>query len=119
MTTATKAQPNPETPYRNGYVNLTVSGMAWLRVFSACQALMAPTGTYRVTHKRSREVIREILGFCPKGKPGEPLREGSKFRKGGVEAIHAWLGLVDLEHHRSSPGAVVSEDVTHLLFKTV
>lgn len=99
------------------FKHVVLEGMDWMRVFSACQALMMPTGVYPVTHKRCREILRELLGFCPKGRPGTPLREGSKFRKGGAEAINEWLGVVDFEHHRQSGGAVVKGDRTHLLLR--
>lgn len=64
---------------------IELTGMSWLRVFSACQALTAPSGFYRVTHKRARAVVTEHLGFCPKGKPAAPSRV----------AILAWLGLTE------------------------
>lgn len=91
-----------------------VSGMDWFRVFSACQALMLPSGFYGVTHKRCREVIREHLGSCPKGKPGHAHGDNSKFRKGGAAAISEWLGIEAVVHRRGGEGAITSQDATFL-----
>lgn len=56
-----------------------------LKLLSAGQALQVPTGFYGVTHKRAREIIAELIGFCPEGKP-----EGSS-----MEAVLAWCGLTE------------------------
>jgi len=98
-----------------------LNGVAWLRVFSACQALMAPTKAYRVTHKRCREVIKGELGFCPKGKPGsEETNAAGKvlkgFRSGGKNAIYKWLGIEALVHDRFDTHAVGGADYTLILF---
>ena len=103
-----------------------LNGVAWLRVFSACQALMAPTKAYRVTHKRCREVIKGELGFCPKGKPGTAGAgdDGDTrssvylkgFRSGGKNAIYKWLGIEALVHDRFDTRAVGGADYTLILF---
>ena len=98
---------------------IVLEGMAWIRVFSACQALMAPTKFYRVTHKRAREVLQQELGFCPKGKPGDPSDGGgiSKgFRTGGTEEILDWLGVVHKETHKEA-GCVLPTDRTMLVVR--
>jgi hypothetical protein len=99
---------------------IVLEGMSWLRVFSACQALMAPTKFYRVTHKRAREVLRDELGFCPKGKPGEASDSGGLgnkgFREGGKEAMLDWLGVVFIETHKEE-GCVLPSDRTLLIVK--
>ena len=92
-----------------------LNGLAWLRVFSACQSLMCPTRFYS-THKRAREVLREELGFCPKGKPGTPGANGSPFRHGGKNAIYEWLGIEALVHDRFDTHAVGGADYTVILF---
>lgn len=102
---------------------IVLEGMAWMRTFCACQALMAPTKFYRVTHKRAREVLREELGFCPKGKPGtaEPATSlkpgGSGFRSGGQDAILDWLQVVHMEQH-GEPNCVTADDRTLLVVKS-
>jgi hypothetical protein len=63
-----------------------ISGMTWLRLFSAGQVMSLPSRMLGVTHKRARQVIRETLGYCPKGKPGK-----------GKDAIVAWLGVEVVE----------------------
>ena len=70
--------------------------MSWLRVTTACNCLCAPTGAYRVTHKRAKEVILKELGYCPKGKPGEPKAPGSKFRTMGFDVYTKWLGITNV-----------------------
>lgn len=99
---------------------IKLEGMAWIRVFSACQALMAPTKFYRVTHKRAREVLQEELGYCPKGKPGDESDSGgiSKgFRTGGTDAILDWLGVVFKETYKAA-GVVTKDDITMLVVKS-
>ena len=88
--------------------------MGWMRVFSACQALMVPTKFYRVTHKRAKEVIFNELGFVPKGKPGTPADNDLKgWRQGGEEAILDWLMVVSIARHKEA-GCVQSSDITLL-----
>lgn len=96
-----------------------MTGMQWLRVFAACQALMAPTKFFRVTHKRAREVIKGELGFCPRGKPGTKVGRAGElgFRDGGEEAILEWLDIVALMHTRQSSSGVTSTDSTTVVFK--
>jgi len=56
---------------------LVLTGMEGLRLLSAFQALDAPSGFYRVTHKRVREIISDMTGRCPiRGrKSGHPPRD--------------------------------------------
>jgi hypothetical protein len=76
---------------------------------------MMPTGCYGVTHKRCRAVVKEELGFMPKGKPGRTPTHGPPgFREGGTPEIEEWLGIREVEHLRQRPGAVVRGDVTLL-----
>ena len=103
--------------------SLQINGTAWLRVFSSCQALMMPTKFYGATHKRCREVIREELGFCPKGKPGlarpkmvRASKSPSSFRSGGKNDIYKWLGIEALVHDRYDTNAVGGADYTLILF---
>lgn len=95
----------------------TLDGMAWLRVFSAAQVLMAPTRAYRVTHKRAREVIEAELGYCPKGKPGTPVEKPNRkgWRSGGEDAIEEWLGISYVMHTRAQHGCVVPGDKTYII----
>jgi hypothetical protein len=95
---------------------IRLEGMAWMRVFSAGQCLMAPTKMFRVTHKRCREVLREELGFCPKGKPGAAKDNG--WREGGEEAILTWLGCVYKETYKACAGAITPGDITLLVVKS-
>lgn len=115
-----------DTPYQDGLRKapdcfdevpgaFQISGTDWLRVFSACQGLMRPTGFYGATHKRCREVIKGKLGFCPKGKPGEK-RVHVGFRSGGKTAIYKWLGIEALVHDRFDTHAVGGADYTLILF---
>jgi hypothetical protein len=92
-----------------------INGLAWLRVFAACQGLMSPTGFYGVTHKRCREIIKGELGFCPKGKPGTNPSKNN-FRMGGKNAIYEWLGIEALVHDRFDTYAVGGADYTLILF---
>lgn len=97
---------------------VTIGGIAWLRVFSACQGLMCPTKFYRYTHKHCRQVIEEELGFCPKGKPGT-AKEGKHykgFRDGGKAAIYMWLGIDALVHDRECTNSIGGPDVTTIWF---
>jgi hypothetical protein len=59
---------------------LELNGMDGLRLLSAFQALTMPSRFYRVTHKEARDIIEEITGKRPKGKPvkqsGESALEG-------------------------------------------
>jgi len=72
----------------NCATTIEINGLQSLQLLSAGQALRMPSGFYRgVTHKRARQVIREIVGYCPKGKP-----EG-----GSMEAVLAWLGMTPAE----------------------
>jgi hypothetical protein len=99
---------------------IILNGMAWIRVYSACQALMAPTKFYRATHKACKQVLQDELGFCPKGKPGTACMDGSPynkgFRQGGNEAILDWLGVVHKETHKEE-GCVLPTDQTLLVCK--
>jgi hypothetical protein len=95
---------------------IVLEGMSWVRVFAACQSLMCPTKFYS-THKRAREVLREELGFCPKGKPGEAGEYNSGFRSGGKEAMYDWLGVVHIETHKEE-GCVLPTDRTLLVIKS-
>ena len=80
-----------------------------MRVFSACQGLMMPTGCYRVTHKRCREVLKQELGFCPKGKPGTREEGDPKgLRKGGEPEILAWLGVTSIERFKEQGFTVLT-----------
>jgi len=108
----------------NKFIHL--QGMSWVRAYSACQALMAPTKFYGATHKRCREVIKAELGYLPKGKPGTEKcgdngdYRGSSFNKGfrdgGNEAILDWLGVVHMEQYKEA-GCILPSDETLLVVK--
>jgi len=95
---------------------LQLGGLSWLRVFIACQALMMPSGAYRVAHKRCREVIKGELGFCPKGRPGTGEGGAKTFREGGKRAIFEWLGVEGVVHDRYDTNAVGGADYTVVFF---
>lgn len=107
----TREDPKTETvlcpELHDPYTHVVLEGMAWLTLFSACQALTLPSGTYGVTHKRCRAVIAEHLGSCPKGAPCD----------GTTTGVHAWLGIEAVEHHRKHEGGITRGDRTHLLIK--
>jgi hypothetical protein len=56
-----------------------------LQLMSAGHALRMPSGFYGVTHRRARSIIKDILGFCPKGAP----------ESGSINDCLKWLGLTE------------------------
>lgn len=64
-------------------VRVELDGRQLMRLLSSGQALRMPSRFYGVTHKQARQIITDIVGYCPKGKP----------EKGTMEAVQEWLGM--------------------------
>jgi hypothetical protein len=62
---------------------IELNGNQLLRLLAAGQSLRMPTKFYGVTHKQARQIIADLVGRCPKGKPS-----GSS-----MEDVLAWCGL--------------------------
>ena len=100
---------------------ITLNGISWLRVFSACQALTMPSRCYGVTHKQAKAVILHELGYVPTGKPGSsPTHGPAGFRdlsKNAIDDFAQWLGIEGMSERRNSPGAITNKDTVQLIVK--